>query len=52
MKLEDLLHNFVLELLRRRFSMADIAQALAHEKVEMMKADEYRAAQQEADKAP
>ncbi len=52
MKVEDILHDFVLQLLRRGFSTAEIAEALASQKVKIMQADEYVAAMEEFKKAP
>jgi hypothetical protein len=44
MTVTDLLHDFVLQLLRRGFTVAQVAQALADQKVKLMQADEYLAA--------
>ena len=52
MSVNDLVHNFVLTLLRRGFTVAAIAQALADQKVKLMQADEYFAAAKEADTQP
>lgn len=47
MTVEDILHDFVLQLLRRGFSTAEIAAALASQKVKIMQADEYMGAMAE-----
>jgi hypothetical protein len=52
MTVTDLVHDFVLTLLRRGFSVAQVAQALADQKVKLMQVDEYMAATQESNKAP
>ena len=52
MTVNDLVHDFVLQLLRRGHTVATIAQALADQKVKLMQADEYFAAAKEADKQP
>ena len=52
MTVNDLVHDFVLQLLRRGHTVATIAQALADQKVKLMQADEYFAAAKEADKRP
>ena len=41
MKVEDLLHSYILELLRRGFTIAHVAEALASQKVKLMQSDEY-----------
>lgn len=52
MKVEDLLHDFVLQLLRRGFTTAQVAEALASQKVKLMQADEYLTATREAKQQP
>lgn len=52
MKVEDLMHDFVLQLLRRGFTVAQVAEALASQKIKLMQADEYLSAAQEAKLAP
>lgn len=52
MTVNDLLHDFVLQLLRRGFTVPQVAQALADQKVKLMQADEYLAATQESKLAP
>ena len=52
MNVEDLLHDFVLQLLRRGYKTAQIAEALASQKVKLMQADEYLAATNESKLAP
>ena len=44
MTVNDLLHDFVLQLLRRGFTVPQVAEALADQKVKLMLADEYLAA--------
>jgi hypothetical protein len=45
-------HKFVLELLRRGYSVSQVATALAEQKVKLMQADEYLAAQNESSFRP
>jgi hypothetical protein len=52
MTVTDLLHDFVLQLLRRGFTVAQVAEALASQKVKLMQADEYLSAFKESNKAP
>lgn len=52
MQVEDLMHDFVLQLLRRGFTVSQVAQALASQKIKLMQADEYLAAAQESKLAP
>jgi len=52
MTVNDLLHDFVLQLLRRGFTVPQVAQALADQKVKLMQADEYLAATNESKLAP
>ncbi len=52
MNVEDLLHDFVLQLLRRGYKTSQIAEALASQKVKLMQADEYLSATKEAKLAP
>lgn len=52
MKVEDLMHDFVLQLLRRGFTVAQVAEALAAQKVALMQADEYLAAVKESHLQP
>jgi hypothetical protein len=52
MNVNDLMHDFVLELLRRGFNVAQVAEALAQQKVKLMQADEYVAAMKEFVKSP
>ena len=47
MTVNDLLHDFVLQLLRRGFTVPQVAQALADQKVKIMQADEYLGAMAE-----
>lgn len=52
MTVEEILHDFVLQLLRRGFTPAQLAEALASQKVKIMQADEYVSAMEEFRKAP
>ena len=52
MTVEDILHDFVLQLLRRGFTTGQIAQALASQKVKIMQADEYLSACKESKLSP
>lgn len=52
MNVEDLLRDFVLQLLRRGFTTQQVAEALASQKVKLMQADEYLAATKESKLAP
>jgi hypothetical protein len=52
MQVEDLMHDFVLQLLRRGYTVSQVAQALASQKVKLMQADEYLSAAQESKLAP
>ena len=52
MTMEDILRDFVLQLLRRGFTVAQIAEALASQKIALMQADEYLAAIKESDLQP
>ena len=52
MTMEDILRDFVLQLLRRGFTVPQVAQALADQKVKLMQADEYLSASQESKLAP
>lgn len=52
LKLDDMLHDFVLQLFRRGFTSLQVAQALASEKVKIMQADEYVTAMEESKKSP
>lgn len=52
MTVNDLLHNFVLQLLRRGFTVPQVAEALADQKIKLMQADEYLAASKESKLAP
>jgi len=52
MNVEDILHDFVLQLLRRGFTPQQIAEALASQKVKIMQADEYVAAMEEFKTSP
>lgn len=52
MTMEDILRDFVLQLLRRGFTVAQIAEALASQKIALMQADEYLAAIKESDQQP
>lgn len=52
MTVEDILHDFVLQLLRRGFTTSQIAEALASQKVKIMQADEYLSASKESKLAP
>jgi hypothetical protein len=52
MQVEDLMHDFVLQLLRRGYTVSQVAQALASQKIKLMQADEYLAAAQESKLAP
>jgi hypothetical protein len=49
---EDILHDFVLQLLRRGFTTQQIAEALASQKVKIMQADEYLGAMEDFKKSP
>jgi hypothetical protein len=48
----DLVKDFVLQLLRRGFTTAQVAEALAAQKVALMQTDEYLVAIKEADWRP
>ena len=52
MNVNDLLHNFVLLLLRRGFTVPQVAEALADQKIKLMQADEYLSAAKESKLAP
>jgi hypothetical protein len=52
MTVSDLVHDFVLSLLRRGFTIPQVAQALADQKVKLMQADEYASASEESKKQP
>ena len=52
MTVEDILHDFVLQLLRKGFTPAQVAEALASQKVKIMQADEYLGAIKEFKTAP
>lgn len=52
MTVNDLLHDFVLQLLRRGFTVPQVTEALADQKVKLMQADEYLAAARESKLAP
>ena len=52
MKVEDLLHGYILELLRRGFTIAQVAEALASQKVKLMQSDEYITAIKESKQQP
>lgn len=52
MNVSDLLHDFVLQLLRRGFTVPQVAEALAEQKVKLMQADEYLSAAKESKLAP
>ena len=52
MTMEDILRDFVLQLLRRGFTVAQIAEALASQKIALMQADEYLSAIKESDLQP
>lgn len=52
MTMEDILRDFVLQLLRRGFTVAQIAEALASQKIALMQADEYLAAIKESNQQP
>ncbi len=52
MTMEDILRDFVLQLLRRGFTVAQIAEALASQKIALMQADEYLSAIKESDQQP
>jgi DNA-binding transcriptional MerR regulator len=52
MTMEDILRDFVLQLLRRGFTVAQIAEALAAQKIALMQADEYLSAIKESDLQP
>jgi hypothetical protein len=52
MTVNDLLHNFVLQLLRRGFTVPQVAEALADQKIKLMQADEYLAASKESKLSP
>ena len=52
MTMEDILRDFVLQLLRRGFTVAQIAEALAAQKIALMQADEYLSAIKESDQQP
>jgi len=41
MTVDDLMHNFVLELLRRGFTVPQVAESLASQKIKLMQADKY-----------
>ncbi len=47
MTVNDLLHDFILQLLRRGFTVPQVAEALAEQKVKLMQADEYLSAAKE-----
>jgi hypothetical protein len=52
MNVNDLLHDFVLQLLRRGFTVPQVAEALAEQKVKLMQVDEYLAATKESKYQP
>jgi hypothetical protein len=52
MTVNDLLHDFILQLLRRGFTVPQVAEALAEQKVKLMQADEYLSAAKESKLAP
>lgn len=52
MTVNDLLHDFILQLLRRGFTVPQVAEALAEQKVKLMQADEYLSATKESKLAP
>lgn len=52
MTCEDLLKDFVLELLRRGYSMQKVAEALAAQKVALCQSDEYHQAIKESERRP
>jgi hypothetical protein len=52
MTVNDLVHDFVLGLLRRGFTIPQVTQALADQKVKLMQADEYVSAADEFSKSP
>jgi hypothetical protein len=52
MTLEDILRDFVLQLLRRGFTVPQIAEALAAQKVRMMDFDQYLVAIRDSHKQP
>lgn len=52
LSVENILHDFILQLLRRGFTSLQIAEALASQKVKIMQADEYFVAMKEFKKSP
>lgn len=50
MTVDDILHDFVLQLLKRGFNTQQVAEALASQKVKLMQADEYVDAQKQGEK--
>lgn len=52
LSVENILHDFILQLLRRGFTSLQIAEALASQKVKIMQADEYVVAMEEFKKSP
>lgn len=47
MTVDDILHDFVLQLLKRGFTTQQVAEALASQKIKLMQADEYMDAQKQ-----
>jgi len=52
MTVHDLLENFTFELLRRGYTIPQIAEALADQKVKLMDFDRYRQAINESNQQP
>ena len=52
MTVHDLMENFVFELLRRGFTLPQIVEALAEQKVKLMDFDRYRQAINESNQQP
>jgi hypothetical protein len=52
MTVHDLLENFVFELLRRGFTLPQIVEALAEQKVKLMDFDRYRQAMKDFEQQP
>jgi hypothetical protein len=52
MSVNELVKDFVLQLLRRGFTTVQVAEALAAQKVALMQTDEYLGAIRDADRRP
>lgn len=52
MSVDNLVKDFVLQLLRQGFTTQQVAQALAAQKVALMQTDEYLVAIKESDRRP